>query len=315
MSTEYLKNHGFARYAAAHCRVVSCLRIALALPLAVCAAVEQPAIIVHHDLPYRSAPSDDYARTRCMLDLYLPAAGALPAAAQNLPVLLWFHGGGLEGGDKASGPTSAAAKRFAAAGVVVASVEYRLSPTVSAPAYIEDAAAATAWVATHIADYGGDRHALFIAGHSAGGYLAALLGADARWLTAAGVAAADIAGIIPVSGQTFTHFTISKERHVADPEHTPVIDDYAPCHHVARAKTMPPFLVLCGDHDWPGRADENRCFVTLLKANGATDATCIEVPDRTHGSILGQLPNSTDPTSTAILAFIAAHHQRAAVAH
>jgi acetyl esterase/lipase len=277
-----------------------------ALALASCALAEEPAAVtVRSNIAYRSGDGlDAYARQRCVLDLYLPAT------KPGFPVLLWFHGGGLEGGDKASGPTVAVAKRFAAAGMAVASVEYRLSPTVTAPAYIEDAAAAVAWVTSHIAADGGDARSVFISGHSAGGYLAALLGADPAWLAKAGVPSDAIAGIIPVSGQVFTHFTISKERGMPDAQHTPVIDAYAPIHFVARAKSMLPFLLLCGDHDWPGRAEENRCFAALLKAGGATDATYTEIADRDHGSILGKLPTADDPAAKAIIAFVTAHRRK-----
>ena len=269
-------------------------------------AEEPPAFTVRSNIAYRSGDDlDAYARQRCVLDLYVPTA------KPGFPVLVWFHGGGLEGGDKASGPTVAVAKRFAAAGIAVASVEYRLSPTVTAPAYIEDAAAAVAWVAVHIAEDGGDARGLFITGHSAGGYLAALLGTDPRWLAKAGVAEEAIAGIIPLSGQVFTHFTISKERGLADAQHTPVVDAYAPLHYVARAKAMRPFLLLCGDHDWPGRAEENRCFVALLKTGGAVDATYTEIHDRDHGSILGRLPLAEDPAAAAIIAFVIGHRHRA----
>lgn len=274
------------------------------LSLASFAVAAEPVVTVRSDIAYRSAGGlDDYARKRCVLDLYLPAA------KPGFPVLLWFHGGGLEGGDKASGPTVAAAKRFAAAGIAVASVEYRLSPVVTAPAYIEDAATAVAWVAAHIAADGGDARSVFIAGHSAGGYLAALLGADPTWLAEAGVPADAIAGIIPVSGQVFTHFTIGKERGVPDAQHAPVVDAYAPLHHVPRAESMPPMLLLCGDRDWPGRTEENRCFVALLTAGGARDAAYLEVADRDHGSILGRLPSADDPAAQAIIAFVAAHRR------
>lgn len=269
------------------------------------AAAEQPAPTLQADIPYRNGPVPDaYAQQRCRLDLYLPAPAERP-----WPVLVWFHGGGLEGGEKSSTATVAVARRFAAAGIAVAVAEYRLSPAVTAPAYIEDAAAAVAWVAGNIAGQGGDPRSLFIAGHSAGGYLAALLGADPSYLAAAGVPAEAIAGIIPVSGQVFTHFTITKERGLADPRHTPVIDAYAPAYHAARGRQMPPLLLLCGDHDWPARAEENRYYLAALRAAGAGDAAYIEVPDRDHGSILGRIPDAADPTAQAIIAFVAARRR------
>ena len=51
-------------------------------------------------------------------------------------------------------------------GVAVATVNYRLFPKIKAPAYIEDAAAAVAWVFKNIGDYGGDSSRIYVSGHS-----------------------------------------------------------------------------------------------------------------------------------------------------
>jgi acetyl esterase/lipase len=287
-------------------RFAGCGLLTLAVLLGAAEPAAGPAVAVLADLPYRDGPGlDDYARQRCRLDLYLPPSGTA------FPVMVWFHGGGLEGGEKASAATAAVAARFARDGIAVAAVEYRLSPVVTAPAYIEDAAAAVAWVAAHAGEHGGDPRSLFIAGHSAGGYLAALLGADAGYLAKAGLPADAIAGVIPVSGQTFTHFTIRKERGTPDPERTPVIDGYAPCFHVARAREMAPLLLICGDHDWVARAEENRYYLAMLTSCGARDARYLEIADRTHGSILGRMTEDGDPAAQAILAFIRGHRRPA----
>ena len=67
----------------------------------------------------------------------------------NFPTIVWFHGGGLTGGEKEI-PFALKEKGFAVIGV-----NYRLSPKVNAPAYIEDAAAAVAWVFKYVKNYGG----------------------------------------------------------------------------------------------------------------------------------------------------------------
>lgn len=273
--------------------------------LALVAILAAGEVAVLENLPYRNG-GDDYQRARCTLDLYLPAG------TKGFPVLVWFHGGGLEGGSKASKETKALAQRFAADGIAVASAGYRLSPKVTAPAYLEDAAAAVAWVSRHIAEQGGDPRALFVAGHSAGGYLAAMLAADPRFLAATGLAPDAIAGVIPVSGQVFTHFTIRKERGVADPQQTPVIDEFAPAYHVAKAKTMPPLLLICGDRDWPARVEENRYFLAMLTHCGATTAAYREFADRDHASIIGRMPQDGDPVRQAMIDFIATRRSTAA---
>src|SRR5258708_6068125 len=155
--------------------------------------------VVERGLPYRAGPAlSEYERERCVLDLYLPAGRA------GFPTMVWFHGGGIIEGDKDGRSTVAMAERFAHDGVAVAGANYRLSPKVLFPAYVEDAAASVAWVAAHIQERGGDPKGIFIAGHSAGGYLAALAVMDPSYLAAAGVPAGAIAGLIPVSGQMIT---------------------------------------------------------------------------------------------------------------
>lgn len=250
-------------------------------------------------LPYRDGMADAKTATLTSLDLHLPAGRS------GVPVMVWFHGGGLVGGDKADQETTDVARRFAAAGIAVASANYRLAPAVKAPVYVQDAAAAVAWVVAHIAEHGGDPRAVFVAGHSAGGWLAALLGADPRHLAEAGVQPTRIAGFITVSGMTNTHMTVSGENGTADPRLTPVIDAFAPVHHAARGRAMRPFLVLCGDRDWPARAEENAFFVAMIRNGGATDATWRQIADRDHGGIIHRMSDPTDPGARAILDFIA----------
>lgn len=138
------------------------------------------------NVPYKHGDSlTPYEKERCILDVYLPKDG------KAFNSLVWFHGGGLTKGDKDGRQdpkdtvkTSAIARSLAAAGIAVITPNYRFSPTVTFPAYIDDAAAAVAWTRSHIAEYGGDPSRVFVGGHSAGGYLALMLGMDARYLQA-----------------------------------------------------------------------------------------------------------------------------------
>ena len=125
-----------------------------------------------------------------------------------LPRSSGFTGGGLEGGGKEIPPV------FQGRKIAVAGVNYRLSPRATHPAYIDDAAAAVAWVMKHIGEYGGDPTRVYVAGHSAGGYLTLMVGLDKAYLARYGEDADRLAGLFPVSGQTNTHFTIRKERNI-----------------------------------------------------------------------------------------------------
>jgi len=172
--------------------------------------------------------SDVYIKERCVLDIYYPRN------VENFPTIVWFHGGGLTGGEKEI-PEALKEKGFAVVGV-----NYRLSPKVKAPAYIEDAAAAVAWVFNNIKKYGGDTSLIFVAGYSAGGYLTNMVGLDKKWLAVHGIDADNIAGLISLSGQAITHFTVREERGI--PGTQPIIDDLAPLYYV-RANAAPLILI------------------------------------------------------------------------
>src|SRR6185436_16400611 len=100
-------------------------------------------IAVTENIPYKSGQPDEYERQRCVLDVYAPPS---PRG-----VLVWFHGGGLTGGDKREAADFA--RSCAAAEFVVIAPNYRLSPAATYPAYVQDAAAAVAWAVEHATEY------------------------------------------------------------------------------------------------------------------------------------------------------------------
>ena len=93
-----------------------------------------------------------------------------PAGAEPHPVLVYLHGGGFAIGSKRTHRALAAA--YASQGYLVCNVDYRLAPKYPFPAALEDACAAWLWVADHVADYGGDKQRMALAGESAGANLA-----------------------------------------------------------------------------------------------------------------------------------------------
>lgn len=132
---------------------------------------------------------------RGLLDLTLPAR-ATPGA----PLVVFVHGGSWQEGSRRD--YAFLARALAAEGVAVAIPDYRLWPAGRWPDFLQDAAAAVAWLA------GADGRAagapagpLFVMGHSAGGFIAAALALDPRWLAEAGLPGgrARLAGAIPVS--------------------------------------------------------------------------------------------------------------------
>lgn len=226
--------------------------------------------------PAGKAGSTAYRKERCRLDIYAPKG------AKSCPVVVWFHGGGLFAGEKEI-PAGLKDK-----GLIVVAPNYRLHPQVTCPAYLEDAAAATAWTFRHIAEYGGDTNRLVISGHSAGGFLALMLGLDKKWLAPYGIDPDRFAGIAPLSGQCITHLTIRKERGIDIKQ--PVVDAFAPLFHVRG--DAPPILLLTGDREkeMVGRTEENAYMARMLKLNGHPDVTFCEFQGYGHGMLEPGLP-------------------------
>jgi acetyl esterase/lipase len=275
------------------------MRFFLTLLLCCCAlftvAEDTTALRKLSDLPYRpDTTADAYAKERCKLDLFLPPA----EAGKSFPVLVWFHGGGLEEGNRLGFKKMAAS--LVAQGIAVVMVDYRLSPKATYPAYVEDAAAAVAWTHAHIAEYGGDAKRVFVGGHSAGGYLAAMVALDPRWLTAAGMKPSDLAGAVPVSGQMATHYTIRKERGL--PKEVEIIDEAAPLAHAR--KDAPRLLFIAADKDMHNRVDENQRMVAALRAAGHAVPDLLVVPERDHSTIMSKMIDAEDPGRKAMVAFI-----------
>lgn len=246
------------------------------------------------DIPYKLEVQSEYEKERCKLDLYLPAD------RNAYSTLLWFHGGGLQNGDKGGDMEVAIARRFASDGIAVAVVNYRLSPKAKFPGYIEDAAASFTWMFRNIEKHGGDPGRIFVSGHSAGGYLTAMIAMDPQYLSRHRLQVNTIRGLIPVSGQMITHSTVRNERGIE--KTTPIIDAAAPSFHAR--KNTPPFLNIFGSNDLAARAEENTYFVAAMKAAGHEHVEYLGFEGRNHSTIANRLPEKDDPVALAILKFI-----------
>lgn len=220
---------------------------------------------------YLENPDTEYARERCRLDLYYPEN------IKDFATIVWFHGGGIKAGNKHISDL------LKDKGIAVVAVNYRLHPKVKAPVYIEDAAAATAWTMKHIAEYGGDPSKIFVSGHSAGGYLSSMIGLDKSYLAKHELDANDLAGLIPFSGHTITHFTIRAEMGI-DGKRV-IVDKYAPIHHI-RADS-PPYIIITGDREEEllGRYEENAYMYRMMLVNGITNAKLLELDGFNHGEM------------------------------
>ena len=223
-----------------------------------------------NDIPYREA-AEGYAQERCKLDVYYPTE------QKDAPVVVWFHGGGIEGGNKHIDP------QLKNSGLVVVAANYRLLPKAKIDDILDDAAAAVAWTYKNIAKYGGSKRKIFVAGHSAGGYLLDIIGLDKRWLAKYGVDADSLAALVPFSGQCITHYNIRKQQGIGPLQAT--IDEYAPLTYVR--PDAPPIVIISGDRELElfGRYEEQAYFWRMLKLVGHKDATLYEMQGYDHGAM------------------------------
>ncbi|MGV8095454.1 MAG: alpha/beta hydrolase [Mangrovibacterium sp.] len=225
------------------------------------------------DIPYYCDSinkSDEYINEKCRLDIYYPKN------VKGFSTIVWFHGGGLTSGDKAM-RWSGLVKE----GKCIVSVNYRLDPKVKCPKYIEDAAAAVAWVFKNIEKYGGDTDLIFVAGHSAGAYLTSMIGLDKKWLAANHIDANKIAGLFPLSGNGITHQAPRREKGMS--KMVPWVDEYAPLYHVR--PDAPPLILMTGDREleYVGRYEENAFMIRMMKLVGHTKTVLYEFDGYGHG--------------------------------
>lgn len=144
---------------------------------------------VTRDVAYEEGPSQ---RGRAhTLDIY-------QAAKPSGPLVVFLYGGSWRMGDKSMYPF--VALPLAARGAVVVVPNYRLYPAVAFPDFLQDNADAVAWALRHAASLGADPRQVFVVGHSAGAYNAAMLALDPTYLARAGVERAMLAGMVGLAG-------------------------------------------------------------------------------------------------------------------
>lgn len=177
--------------------------------------------------------------TKQRLDIYVPKT-----LAPNAPVIVFFYGGAWQTGDKKD--YLFAAQALASTGAIVVVPNYRVYPEVTFPGFLEDGAAATAWTLKNIASYGGDAKSIFLAGHSAGAYVAIMLMLDGDYLAKAGVGDVKPAGGIGISGPyDFLPLTRDDVKPIFE-----VVPDMAVTQPITYARAdAPPLLLVTGDAD------------------------------------------------------------------
>lgn len=246
------------------------LQKTLTLALLLCSMSAMAQYQQVNDVTYAES-TNKYAQERRKLDVYYPTN------QKDVPVVVWFHGGGIEGGSKHID------NELKNSGLVVMAANYRLLPKAPIDSILDDAAAAVAWAYNNAEKYNGSKRKIFLAGHSAGGYLLDMIGLEKKWLAKYGIDANCLAGLIPFSGQCITHYNIRKQQGIGPLQ--PTIDKYAPLTHIR--PDAPPMVIISGDRELElyGRYEEQAYFYRMLKLVGHPDVTLYEMQGYDHGAM------------------------------
>ncbi|MFC5548648.1 alpha/beta hydrolase [Massilia aerilata] len=217
--------------------------IAASLLLALTLAACSPLAVVNAVSPNGAAQLAEGIRygagERHLLDVYRPKGEAGLA-----PVIVFFYGGNWVSGDRKD--YAFVGRALAARGYVVVVPDYRLYPKVSYPDFLDDAAQAVAWTERSIGAYGGNPRQVFLMGHSAGAYNAAMLALDGRWLGRQGLRPDSLRGWIGLAGPyDFLPVQNPTARPVFHFPDTPA--DSQPVEHVGAS--APPALLVAAKED------------------------------------------------------------------
>jgi acetyl esterase/lipase len=246
---------------------------------------------------YRPAPAIAYgAHPRQLLDVYQPVRFAGAA-----PVVVFFYGGNWNSGERAS--YRFVGEALASQGFVGVIPDYRLYPEVRFPDFLADCAAAVRWTAGHIEGRGGDARRIFLMGHSAGAYNAAMLALDSQYLEAVRVARSSIRAWIGLAGPyDFLPLQGRIARAVFGYPDTSVLTQ--PIHFASRGD--PPALLVTGSDDRTVDPGNTARLAERLRASGVAVTERV-YPGVSHVRLVGALASplrSLVPVLDDVAAFV-----------
>lgn len=249
-------------------------------------------LAITRDIAY--APGESHS-----LDIYAPLTPGAPK-----PVVVFFHGGGYDSGNKAEITWIGAA--LARRGYVVVVPDFRLYPQVVWPAFLQDCAAAVRWTHDNIVRYGGDPSKLVLMGHSSGAYNAMSLAVDRRWLGGVGMdPGRDVRAAVGLSGPYYDQPNNSrKNRTIFGPRRQWA--DTQPVNHADGRS--PPLLLITGDRDNVVDPPESDLLAAKVRMSGGV-VTLIHYPTLDHSGTLDALAPQNGKSSQVmddITAFISA---------
>lgn len=256
---------------------------------------------VEKDLSY--APPSEGESKSTSLDVYVPSKG------QDLPVVIWIHGGGWRIGDKWR--VEEKPQAFTSRGMIFISINYRLDAGADYAIQEANVAQAVRWVHDHAQEYGGSPQKIFIMGHSAGAHLAALLATDERYLAAQKLQPNVLKGVILLDGAAYD---IPRQIEQAPlprmkkmyldvfSEDVEKQRDASPLTHVAAGKNIPPFLILHVASRRDGRLQSEALGRKLREAG--VPALVVAAENKTHLTINREFGAEGDEPTRRVFEFI-----------
>lgn len=254
------------------------------------------------DVPYARSPGNDPLRQS--MDIYIRKA------LIDAPVVLYVHGGGWIRGDKERALFKPAF--LVPKGYLFASMNYRFHPEASLAEMAADVASAAAWLKQHASKYGGDGARITLIGHSAGGHLVALVGANQTFMEDAGGSLSDLAGVVVIDSAMLN---VPARMDTAGQSQTRVFGSapegwvpVSPWHHVEAGKGIPPYLLFTSD----GRAisqEQAAMFTARLERHGI-EASSHEGKGRAHTPLDTYMGVEGDASTGILLDFLRRHADR-----
>ncbi len=213
----------------------------------------------YFDVPYGENPWE-------LADFYLPETS-------GFDTVVWFHGGGIENGNRKSFDF---AEDLVSAGLGVVSVEYRLYPNARFPEFIVDCANATAFSIKKLPEYGGSGK-VYISGQSAGAYITCMLCMNPAYLKEAGADESRIMAFVSDSAQVTAHFNVLRER--GEDSRLERIDEAAPLYYLNAETAIKPLLLIYYSNDMACRGVQNHLFYeSILHFSPEAPVSIVELP-------------------------------------
>jgi acetyl esterase/lipase len=216
---------------------------------------------------------------RQMLDVYVPSNHP-----ENAPIVIFFYGGSWQSGSRTD--YLFVGEALASKGIITVIPDYRLAPQVAYPDILKDCAAAVAWTFANMNKFGANPNKVFIAGHSAGGYNAAMLAIDPEWLAPFNIKPSQFAGLIGLAAPVnFLPITDDDLKPIFFWPNSP--PGSMPINHVVGHE--PPTLLLAAQNDhfvYPERNSEE----LAAKMRAAGDTVEVKIYNRvTHTTLIGAM--------------------------